>query len=85
MLGRKMKLFWPTKLHPADQFSGNLRQKLVEEVIPFLVLGTMESEKMPESGGSEAKEVESDTLNMQTVGNIPRKWDQESTFFFFFR
>lgn len=84
MLGRKMKLLWSIKLHPANQFTGDLCQKLVDELIPLLVLGTMESDKMSELGGSEAKEVESDILNMQTIGNIPRKWGQESTFFYFF-
>ena len=58
MLGRKMRAALVNATPPSKSgYRRPLWQKLVEELIPFLVLGTTGSDEVPESGGSEAKVV----------------------------
>lgn len=74
MLGRKMRAALVNMtLSRKSGYWRPLCQTLVEELIPFLVLGTMGSDEMLDSGGSEAKAVESNILNVQTISNIPSK------------
>lgn len=76
MLARKMRAAF---VNSAPGYWRPLREKLVEGLVPVLVLGTTGADEEPMSGASEFEAVESNVLNIQTISNTPRKWSQEST------